>query len=393
MYKEILKYNITNLINAKVQKRRFFMRCKTIITSIVVFLNLASVTAFATSPTLNNMIFFGDSLTDIGNNTWVLMDGSNLGAPIINANYQNNKYLWINYLVEAKLGKPVYPSSTSHIHLDPLNDNISYAYASADTSNEYLNTDWPQQSSTDPFVNTQNCLQAGPGVIKNQAGEITSTCVPGVIRQVDNYLTAVQHKPNPNTAFFIWAGANDLFYYLIPYIKEHGTLPEIPYTAFRNLEIKVAGNINEAKKKLIDAGVKPEMIYILDLPDLSQLPAISTGDKSWSFWAKIHLFTIPTVISKMAHNVGYQLESQYVEEKYRIPSSHYIKVSDSFNDIIQNPKKYELTNIDESCVLKNATPACTGFVFYNNKHPSTHVHKILSDVVLHLLLSISIAAL
>lgn len=358
------------------------MGYKTILFSILVFFNVASVsTAFAESPVITNMIFFGDSLSDIGNNTWILMDGKNIGAPITNPNDQNQQSLWPNYLAEAKLGKPVYPSSSNG--LNPLNDNISYAYASAETSNEYLNTNWPRNTDVPPFVNTANCLQVGAGVIKNEAGEITSTCVPGLLRQVNTYLDNVQNKPNSSTVFFIWSGANDLQNYLSSYIKNNGHIPS--GAELLSLEQKVAGNINQAKNKLIDAGVQANMIYIINLPDLSKVPAIQVGDNSWEFYIKKILLTIPTTLSDVSLNLNHELQFQAVEEKYRLPSSHYVDAANFFNDMIQDPKKYALNNTTESCVLKNAIPACSGFLFYNDKHPTTWANKLFSENVLTLL--------
>ena len=326
------------------------------------------------------MIFFGDSLSDVGNNTWVFMDnGFSIGAPITNPNDENQKYLWVNYLAQAKLGNPVYPSS-SQLHLDPLNDSISYAYASAVTDNEYLNIDWPQNPEGNPYVNTVQCTQAGgAGTIKNSMGEIISTCVPGVVKQVEIYLKNVAYKPNPATVFFIWAGSNDLAYYLKSYIKLNNCIPS--RDELLSIEKTTVNNINEAKNKLIDAGVKSDQIYILTLPDSSKTPAVLTSDSSWKWYITKILFTLSSTLSETVNNFNRQLVFQHEEGKYAIPRSHYIDIADLFDRMITSPNLYGLRNIDGSCVLKNGTPVCSGFLFYNNQHPTTYVYKIIADKV------------
>ncbi len=127
------------------------------------------------------------------------------------------------------------------------------------------------------------------------------------------------------------------------------------------------------------------MIYILNLPDLSKVPALETSNPSWVFWIKEHMLEVPTTASYTSLDFNRELQSQKGEEKYRLPSSHYIDVAQFFNDMIIHPQNYNLNNTDESCVLKNAIPTCTGFLFYNDKHPTTWVHKIFSDIVLAIL--------
>jgi phospholipase/lecithinase/hemolysin len=333
---------------------------------------------FADQSAINNMIFFGDSLSDIGNNTWILLDNE-LGTPITNTNSQNRKYLWVNYLVETNLQKPVYPSSQSN--LSPFTDNISYAYASANTSNNYLNTDWPRENTSTASINPI-CSQ--PGLIKNLEGQTTSTCTPGLLRQVNIYLDNVQLKPNPKTVFFIWAGANDLLAYYTDYMNHNFAkklfiewfyLPSPEELA--KVEQQAITNILTAKNRLIDAGVKPDMIYILDLPDLSKTPAVISID-SWALNTFYGKENFKKSLSDMTTDFNKKLRSQVEVESYTLPTSHYVQIEKLLNDMISFPKKFNLTNTTESCITKKATPACEGFLFYNEKHPTTFVGKIIA---------------
>ena len=79
-----------------------------------------------------NVIVFGDSLSDMGNNTWVTGSGFS-GAPITNQPTAAARVLWPNLLVSALDGKPVttndpyLSSSRRQTGYNPLVDNVNYA--------------------------------------------------------------------------------------------------------------------------------------------------------------------------------------------------------------------------------------------------------------------------
>lgn len=339
-------------------------------------------------PEITNMIFFGDSLTDIGNNTWISIDDT-IGVPITNPNTQNLKFMWPNYLVQKKLNKSVYPSS--QMDVSPFTDSISYAYAGAETGEEYNNTNWPLHSQT----STKNPECTQPGTIKDQGGNITSTCNPGLLQQVNLYLKSVQFMPNPKTLFFIWAGSNDLFDYYNSVAKEYvfRTMmqpqfsmtfePQMPLPSQDKLNAlvqKVIHNINSAKEKLIDAGVKPEMIYILTLPDLSDAPALRTSP-NWKLTIFFSRENIEKSLSAASQDLNQRLQAHEQNPKYAIPDSHYLQMDKMLFDIHSNPAKYNVTNVDSDCVEKNAMTACTGYLFYDKKHPTTAIHEIIADSI------------
>jgi len=205
----------------------------------------------------NNIIVFGDSLSDIGNNNWI----EAIGAPITSFDEKGHKNTWAKYLSSKLFSKPMLPSNKENVN--PLIDNVNYAYASADTSSDYLAADWPN-STTIPLVNPA-CKQ--PGLKKNNEGKVTSSCVPGVLEQINLYLKDVKSVPCSKSIFFIWAGANDLFY-------------KLPSQPPQQIIATAVGNLLQAKNKLLENGISPKQIYILNLPDLSLTPfAIQHGLK------------------------------------------------------------------------------------------------------------------
>jgi len=294
----------------------------------------------------NNLIVFGDSLSDIGNNSWLAA----IGAPLTNLDAQANKYTWANYLSQKLFNASPYYSARRNIA--PLTDSVVYAYASADSSNDYLAADWPNLTPL-PIVNGA-CTS--PGLIKDSLGEVNSSCVPGVLKQVDLYLKDVNYVPSKTTLFIIWAGANDLFYKL-----QTGEPPEkIVTTAITNLV--------QAKNQLLSKGVSPEQIYVLDLPDLSLTPfAIKNGLKLTQLCLYFN-----SVLTSLFTNPS---------DPTHIPTTHIISMFNLLNTIVQSPDKYNLTNVTDSCVEKGQVPLCKGFLFYDMKHPTAAIHDAISDYV------------
>lgn len=295
----------------------------------------------------SNIIVFGDSLSDVGNNTWI----EATGTPFTNQDERANKYAWPSYLSKQICHKPALPSSAYFSR--SRNNSVVYAYASSDTSADYLAADWPKAVPV-PAV---NAACTAPGLLRDGQGYVKSTCVPGVLKQIDLYLSK-KHAPNPNSVFIIWAGANDLFYKL-----PSGIPPQ------KIIETAVT-NLLQAKNKLLENGVTPQQIYVLNLPDLSLTPyAIKYGLKLTELTNGFNAYLLQALTNNAdPKNPG-------------LPSNHVISMFDLLNDVVKSPEKYDLTNTQDSCVDKSETPLCQGYVFYNMKHPTAAMHKIIANYI------------
>ena len=61
-----------------------------------------------------NLIVFGDSLSDVGNNQWVEINGK-AGAPFTNENDKGERKIWLHELSnQFDPEKNIYPSGGSH---------------------------------------------------------------------------------------------------------------------------------------------------------------------------------------------------------------------------------------------------------------------------------------
>ncbi|MDX1902068.1 MAG: SGNH/GDSL hydrolase family protein [Gammaproteobacteria bacterium] len=357
---------------------------------IVLF--IFSTSAFAVTPQ-TKIIIFGDSLsdagmntsaTDSGNNTWA-KDQGRTGSPLTNIDSNTKtRALWVNYFITKKFPElKIWPIRIARLkQLDIRNTSINYAYASAETGDNYL--DDFVRIPFPPYVN-QTCSIPGDPTPQLH-------CVPGILKQIDLYLSEVHH-PDDQTIFFIWAGGNDIFNniaklasllqhkqfselnkHLAETINTSTSQPCAP-TLFPPLSHPIL-NLMNARDRLIAAGVKPSQIYFLDLPDLSKTPAaIKLANGSTTILKVVQAITI-------GFNTTLKLALMHMPfSKNNLPDSHVISIYNLLDDIIAHPAQYHFTETSKSCVDEHATPYCKNYVFFNDKHPTTQAGKWIAMTV------------
>lgn len=343
--------------------------------------------AYAKLDTQTRLIIFGDSLSDAGmnvsekdqgNNTWKAVPGA-VGAPITSIDPDTNtRPLWANLITPTR---HILPYRIAQL-TSTWKGDIDFAFGSAETNEHYLNDN--TGTAYPPYVDA-NCYDAGnlsPGIY----------CVPGVLKQIDLYLTKA-HDLNRKTIFIIWGGGNDIFdniaklislfkkndfstflTQLINTISLSSSAIKNDSPLFPELSHPVL-NLIEAKNKLIAAGVSPEQIYFIDLPDLSKTPAAVTLANGSDFILDI-IHGI-TVLFNGSLKFGL---TQFPFQTHLSPS-HIISAYDLLNDTFSHPEKFHFTHLIESCVADKKTPYCEGYIFFNNKHPTVAIEKLLADKI------------
>ncbi len=365
---------------------------KKITAALVTFLAATSIYA---AP---HIVVFGDSLSDAGmnqpqqdsgNNTWVPSEGR-IGTPITSLDNTTQTHpLWSNWFVAKKIpGETLIPWRVANAqHLDPATHSISYAFASAESGAHYLND--LDQSTTPQNVDAACAM---PGVIADKQ----LACVPGVLKQIDLYLAAVPH-PAADTTFIIWAGGNDIFNNISRLIdlipkKKTANAPDSAFNTTLTAALTTTPapkfhakfpaisfpllNLLRAKDRLISAGVSPEKIYFINMPDLAKAPAgvrLAKGNKVIT--GIIHGLTI-------TFNTG--LEQILVHNpfnKHNLPSSHIISAYAMLDEIFTDPDYFGVTHLSNNCVKDGKTPLCNGYVFYDGKHPTVPTGKVMAKWV------------
>lgn len=323
-----------------------------------------------------NVVFFGDSLSDTGNNTWVAIDGySRRGAPITNGHK-----IWPNFLTNHPGLISTRELYLYQAHRNPAVDNINYAYASAETGDRYID------DTTDGAYPPYNTSCQAPGI----------GCVPGVMNQIDFFIQDLQGQtPNPKTLFIIWAGGNDIFNNVAKILTKNSPVTR---QQLRSLQAMARGeltdkslsnpiaNLRHAVTKLIKHGVRRQQIYVFNLPDLSIAPAA----KSY-----------PTYLLRgitMAYNgdlaaalyAGGPVVSSRRPWRFQLPRGHVYSAYKEMNQVLA---KSQFTNKIDSCIAAGALPECTGYFFFNDKHPSQTVGPLIgADVAQYLQAIYSLSA-
>ncbi len=329
-------------------------------------------------------MFFGDSLSDTGNNHWVYASqkpkGEYNSAPFTNPDENGQALLWDTVATSLLFpGKKLYPSETRE--LNPNLDNISYAWATAESGDRFGNS-----AKKDTPYSSKNCRRPGPIDSSN-----TEICVPGVIKQIGYYLEDMNHiheNPNHNTLFVIWAGANDIthdikkLYPISPFYDSYKEGIRAILASDNEYDKSYSFpmlNLIKAIQLLEDSGVLPQQIYIFDLPDLSKTPAVRKYNSlimdimDGLDWLPFLPFqdkaNVPINIRWAAQTYNNSLNS------ISLPPNHIFHAAAVFEKIISH--QYSgFDNIEGMC---RNLESCKGFVFYDEIHPTAAVGKILGQ--------------
>lgn len=350
-------------------------------------LTVVSNSYAANTKPFDNLIVFGDSLSDAGNgklatknnrdndtgnNTWIKAQGKT-GAPLTSLDPNSKTHpIWVNDFLKSfpylKNRGAIYPSRlVKKLKLNPETQNIDYAYASADTSSKFLNDDISKTLLFAPY--NSNCRKAGliaPG----------NACVPGARVQIQTYLADVHHKPNPNTLFIIWSGGDDFIDDVEKLIYAYNSHDVKNKTgqAYARKNVNFAYpvyDLHQAVLTLIKNGVSTRQIYVVNLPNLAGTPAAIQLSKN----NPLLLDTLGLVTDLFNSQLAWTLES---DPKIHLPKSHIIQAHKLQQEVLKDPGKYGLTHVKEDCVAQHANPVCRGYIFFDDLHPTVLMGHIIA---------------
>jgi phospholipase/lecithinase/hemolysin len=348
---------------------------------LAIVLCCISTTSYASR--YSNLIVFGDSLSDIGNNTWVVEPGRGAkfktGAPISNIDPKTKTpQIWVQYLVKMHIfNQTAIIPSRAWQGENLTQANVDYAWASAETGDKYLD------DLSSPFSYPAQCRHAG--YIHKKL-----SCVPGVMLQVKQYLHDLHRnhqKPGQRSMFVLWAGGNDIFDNIerALYRLKHSRFKPAFILPKKQLAFSwfPSKNIYNAVNLLINAGVPAQHIYVFNLPNIAATPGaqhlVKNALKNSLSKQQVALYTIGAISSLYNSNLKFWLT-------YGIRSSqkpHVVSIEAIFHRMVtaNHFLGYHFLDTQHSCLRLLATPYCTGFLFFNDKHPSTTTGKLLAVYV------------
>jgi phospholipase/lecithinase/hemolysin len=130
-------------------------------------------------------------------------------------------------------------------------------------------------------------------------------------------------------------------------------------------------NLFKAKNDLVDAGVSPNQIYIINLPDSSKFPMMKKLSK------------INPQIKTLIHTVSSLFNSNLIkimtedDAARNLPSSHIFSANELLDEVISHAEEMGFKNVVDSCVEKNEMPVCNGYLFFDDVHPTVASGKLI----------------
>jgi phospholipase/lecithinase/hemolysin len=174
-------------------------------------------------------------------------------------------------------------------------------------------------------------------------------------QEIDSYLSTHPQPAKPEQNFVIWIGAND-------YLAN----PE----ADLRVVAKVINQLEHNIKRLLRH--RAQHVMIIGMPDLGVSPFA-------------HDLDVQTELSELVKNHNRLLKERIVGLQKHYPSTqwHFVDVNEVLLPLFAKPKQFGFAHVFERCVASPSQPksnqACRKYVFFDQIHPTTQVHKIFAQ--------------
>ncbi|WP_017299963.1 SGNH/GDSL hydrolase family protein [Nodosilinea nodulosa] len=184
----------------------------------------------------------------------------------------------------------------------------------------------------------------------------TTSNLPGLLDEVDSYLGTLGNAPaNPDSLYVVWAGANDLFN--LP--SDPAAIPAFLANAVQN----VATTITTLAQRGADTFLVP------NLPNLGLTPR-AMGDGN----------SVEATMLSSAFNAGLANALTTLDQNPQLAIDIIpVDIFGLTNEILGEPAEYGFTNVTDPLLgqLELQNP---GFFWWDQQHPTTRVHDLLSDI-------------
>ena len=291
---------------------------------------LASVLASQPVMGQTRLIFFGDSLTDYGNlyETTRALNPQNPQVPVLPppSSYYQGRYS----------NGPTYAETLPGLLGVPDSNVVNFAFAGAESG------DMNSHRSAATIFNLLNV---------------------DALDQVGRAVSAGAVGPDSLAVYFI--GGND-------YVNRFSPDPQ----ALQTLVTTVIGNINTGISTLAQAGQKN--FVVLNLPNMGATPMSRQTPGASDVFGRL----------TVAHNTALAQAVDGLESRLGVDIT-LVALDDLFDDVVANPGLYGLSNTQDPCFYGDGqrprdcstTEATDSGLFYDDIHPTAHVHRINAEYV------------
>lgn len=290
---------------------------------------LATLSAFLFSGVvcatpLNNIVVFGDSLSDNGNLYEYMKHQLPQSPPYFEGRFSNGP-VWIERLIAS-----YFPN--------------------------------------DPNSHLQDYAVGGAGVSVNEEDdEVFFT----LRREVNAYLLAHQDQASPNSLYIIWIGANN---YL-------GMPAEVEET-LKNVNLGITNSI----QRLVEKGAKH--ILVLNLPDLGTTPAAIEFDsrEMMTYFSTQHNNALVKTVDYFKETypevewLFFDMSSHFNNVLEHASEYGFTNITNTCSNlIIDEITKKSVLRMVASVKPKLTTDVCEGYLFFDLVHPTALAHKIMAE--------------
>ena len=293
---------------------------------------LASVLASQPVMAQTRLIFFGDSLTDSGNlyETTRALNAHNPQVPVLPPSppYAQGRFS----------NGPTYAETLPDLLGVPESNVVNFAFAGAESG----------RTNSHPRL-----------------GQLFTALNVGALHQVDRAVASSAVGPNSLAVYFI--GGNDY------QNRARSTDPQTLVTT-------VIGNVNTGISTLARAGQKN--FVVLNLPNVGDTPAarVLGARDAFGRLAAAHNAALAQAVNGLESRLGVEIT--------------LVALDDLFDDVAANPGLYGLSDTMKPCFFNpgqtpppgtvrdcSTTEATNSGLFYDDIHPTAHVHRINAEYV------------
>ncbi|MED7788856.1 SGNH/GDSL hydrolase family protein [Francisella sp. 19X1-34] len=348
---------------------------------------------------LQNIVIFGDSLSDAGYaNNFHNIDND---WPTIPSNSK-------------KIKQATYSSPDAHYTVWPQylginNKNIA-------TPNNLLTFPQNINRAVKPFLKGNDYAAGGATTICKGIGEKGDYIPPpiGPLRdgencmddskniekynQIDSYLKQHNNKANPNTIYIIWGGANNAFLQLQAFTNNRSMLVKLYFL----IKYSITGSVSPTKELkgmdnaakdivydvnyLIRHGAKPKNIYVINLPDLGIIPIATDNGKTTKSFKTALFDSLSTAFND-------QLRRSSSKGINIINSNKFFKAIVKNKEVRVNGVEYTFSNVTQSACDFKGSNALTcipkdynsgkynKYLFAGKVHPTSYTHQVLAKYI------------
>lgn len=275
---------------------------------------------------LNNIVVFGDSLSDNGNLYEYMQHRIPSSPPYFEGRFSNGP-VWIEHLTSS-----VFPGNEA-AHL------LDYAFG-------------------------------GAAVVDGMDDDAALFTLK---REVDAYLIAHHNQADPLSLFIVWIGANN---YLALSDDVEKTVDDVNKGIRKELE------------RLAQSGARH--VLVLNLPDLGSTPAAREFDKQaeLSTYSRLHNDTLAKSIDSLqsiypqVQWVAFDTDRLFRELLDSPEAFGFKNTTDTCYDIlVDKPSRHTVLTMVSNISLKPRDERCDDYLFFDPIHSTSIAHKLLAEKV------------